>query len=96
VPNVRAKGQKLISVPMKLTFIEQMDGALNRLGCSTRSELIRKAVWEKMKRMGMAVPEAEALAPGRTGKGQVGMVRYAMENAPAAQWNERGKEFGKK
>ena len=51
--NQRAIGQKLISVPMKEKFIEEIDKALEKIGYSDRSSFIRDAVAEKLRAAGV-------------------------------------------
>jgi Arc/MetJ-type ribon-helix-helix transcriptional regulator len=69
MPNQRALGQKLISVPMKERFIEEIDQALEQMGYSDRSSFIRDAIAEKLHSEGIQLPVDLPLAPSRAGKG---------------------------
>jgi hypothetical protein len=69
VPNQRAPGQKLISVPMFESFIKAIDRALRPLGYSDRSSFIRDAISEKLAADGIKIPVDLSTAPGRSGKG---------------------------
>jgi len=80
--NQRAIGQKLISVPMKEKFIEEIDKALEKIGYSDRSSFIRDAVSEKLRAAGVNLATELRLAPSRTGKG--GRPRHAAQVAAAA------------
>jgi hypothetical protein len=68
MPNQRAPGQKLVTVPMKEEFIAAIDSYVLDQG-TTKAALIRDAVYEKITRMGLPVPKNVSYAPGRTGKG---------------------------
>jgi Arc/MetJ-type ribon-helix-helix transcriptional regulator len=97
MPNQRALGQKLISVPMKERFIEEIDQALEKMGYSDRSSFIRDAVAEKLRSEGFELPIDLPLAPSRAGKGgrptqAAYAARRAAQAAPAAPQRKSRKE----
>jgi metal-responsive CopG/Arc/MetJ family transcriptional regulator len=49
VPNVRAKGQTLISFPIDEEFLAKLDAAR---GHKTRSQFIREAIYKECHRLG--------------------------------------------
>ncbi len=67
--NLRASGQKLISLAVSENFLERVDAALPRAGYGDRSQFIRDAVLEKLQRAGIELPLELAAAPSRKGKG---------------------------
>jgi len=69
MPNQRAAGQKQVIVVMKGDFLRLIDENLEAMGFSDRSQFIRKAVLERLRREGYAVAEDLATAPSRAGKG---------------------------
>ena len=62
MPNVRSKGQKAFSFWADEKLIRDVD---LRRGHKDRSQFIREAIAEKLKRMGIAVPEKLVYAPPR-------------------------------
>ena len=69
--NVRASGQKMVTVWMKQSDIELMDASLRTLGYSERARLIRDAVKEKMQREGINIAEWDGLPTQRAGVAKV-------------------------
>lgn len=69
MPGQRAKGQKLIPIPMSEKFRAALDKAIQREGFENRSAFIRKAVEEKLNQLGYPVPKEDTVAPSRQGKG---------------------------
>ena len=63
------RSQVLVPVPMSQRFIDELKGALARLGYSNRSDFIRDAILEKLKNEGEPIHPSMAAAPARTGKG---------------------------
>jgi hypothetical protein len=74
VPNKRAKGQKLVGIPMDIEFIKEMDACAKAKGYSDRSKFVREAVYEKMEDLGCHIVRQVSEAPPRFGKG--GAVNY--------------------
>jgi hypothetical protein len=66
VPNQRAKGQKLIAVPLEETFLEELDRAR---GGASRSAFVREAIYRLLRERGVDLPPSIKDAPDRTGKG---------------------------
>ena len=66
---MRADGQKAVIVMMKDEFLDRIDKAMESMGYSDRSTLIRDAVFELLKQHGVEVKLEEKTAPGRKGKG---------------------------
>ena len=69
MPNQRAEGQKLLTVPASGDFIKQIDDNLAGIGYSNRSQFIRDTILEKMTLAGISIPKEISLAPDRAGKG---------------------------
>lgn len=69
MPNVRAKNQTLIAIPMRIEFLNTIDESLQKIGFEDRSKFIRSAIMEHLKREGISVPKEWMLAPSRKGKG---------------------------
>lgn len=65
VPGQRAKGQKLVPIPMSEEFIADIDRASRAEGYDDRSKFIRQAVREKLESLGYDVPIERTMAPGR-------------------------------
>jgi hypothetical protein len=66
MPGVRSKGQIMIGCWCETAFVEKIDRAR---GWRTRSHFCRDAIAEKLRTMGIKVPEQEVAAPDRAGKG---------------------------
>jgi hypothetical protein len=94
--NIRAPGQKLISVPMNEKFIAQIDAALPVVGYSDRSSFIRDAILEKLRSAGIEISTALSLAPSRTGKGGRPPKPYPPNDSPSAELKEQPPEWGAK
>jgi len=65
MPNKRAAGQKLLTLPASAEFIRGIDENLAACGYSNRSQFIRDAIIEKLNRGGSRVPKSLSLAPAR-------------------------------
>jgi hypothetical protein len=91
VPNQRAKGQKLLPIAVDEKFIEELDAGLARAGYRNRSQFIRDAIIEKLKRAGILMPKELALPPHRTGKGAdvSPKVHYPAHKPLGYELNER-------
>jgi hypothetical protein len=66
---VARDGQKQIGLFLKVEFLEEIDGALPRLGYTDRSAFIRDAVYRELKRAGIVIAPVLKEAPSRVGKG---------------------------
>lgn len=66
MPDQRAAGQSLVGCHVSSEFLDEIDRA--RRGKS-RSDFLREALYDQLKRMGYTLPEALKFAPDRTGKG---------------------------
>lgn len=69
MPNQRADGQILINVPMKESFVVKIKEGVVKSALGDRSKFIRRAIVEKLERLGIAVPPEIWSAPSREGKG---------------------------
>ena len=74
MPNQRAAGQKLLTVPCDEKFIALIDDNLAACHYSNRSQFVRDAIKEKLEHYGIKVPGELALSPDRKGKG--GPTKY--------------------
>ncbi|HXI73471.1 MAG TPA: ribbon-helix-helix domain-containing protein [Verrucomicrobiae bacterium] len=70
MPNQRAKGQKLLTLPVSEDFIRDIDVNLPSMGYSNRSQFIRDAIIEKLVKAGITIPKGLALPPTRVSSGQ--------------------------
>jgi len=64
--NQRAKNQQLLPFTVKREFLSQLDSALQQINVANRSQFIRDAILEKLKREGIHIPPNLASAPPRT------------------------------
>ena len=64
----RSPGQKLINIPMGEEFIRVINEAVVKFNYADRAKLIREAIAEKLKRLGMDVPSHSLAIPTRIGK----------------------------
>lgn len=62
-------------------FVEKIDRAR---GTHTRSQFCREAIAEKLRTLGIAVPEHEATSPDRVGKGGPRRMIYRVTRHQAA------------
>jgi hypothetical protein len=90
MPNQRAAGQKLLTVPCDEAFIKFIDENLDRTGYSNRSQFVRDAIAEKLESLGIQVPGGASNAPSRIGKG--GPVKYPEHKPGFFIMNEGGKK----
>ena len=67
MPNQRADGQKLLTVPASEEFIHEVDANIEQAGYRNRSQFIRDAIVEKLERAGVHISKNIALAPSRLG-----------------------------
>jgi len=81
MPGVRSKGQTMIGCWCDETFVEKIDRAR---GPRTRSQFCREAIAEKLRALGISVPEHEANSPDRAGKGGPRRILYRVSRHPAA------------
>jgi hypothetical protein len=65
MPNVRGANQTLISCPMDADLLSEIDG---KRGRKSRSQFIREALAEKLKSLGIAVPDSLIYPPDRVSK----------------------------
>lgn len=62
---LNTKTHELINVPLSRAFAAELATVLPRLGYSNRSDFIRQAIIEKLRRDGIDVPASYAAAPSR-------------------------------
>lgn len=92
VPNQRAPGQKLLPIAVDEKFLRELDAGLAQAGYRNRSQFIRDAIVEKLKRAGVSLPAELAMAPNRFGKtGGAAPVkfRYPSHKPSGFELNER-------
>jgi hypothetical protein len=90
VPNQRAPGQKLLPIAVDEKFLRELDAGLAQAGYRNRSQFIRDAVIEKLRRAGVSLPKELALPPHRTGKtGDASKFRYPIHKSSGYELNER-------
>jgi Arc/MetJ-type ribon-helix-helix transcriptional regulator len=71
MPNKRAPGQKLLTLPAGEDFIRTIDKNLKSSGYSNRSQFIRDAIIEKLQRIGVPVDPSLAYSPDRVNSAKV-------------------------
>jgi hypothetical protein len=90
VPNKRAPGQKLLPIAVDEKFLRELDAGLAQAGYRNRSQFIRDAIVEKLKRAGVSLPKELAMPPHRTGKAtDVPKFRYPAHKPSGFELNER-------
>ena len=90
MPNQRAPGQKLLTLPCKKEFIQALDDNLERCKYSNRSQFIRDAIVEKLEECDVKIPHGLALSPPRpTGTGQTASKGTDPEPTPAGEPAEK-------
>lgn len=62
-------GQRLLTVAASPDFIGELDAALSRIDYGNRDELVRDAIYEKLKKNKTALHPGLARTPSRKGKG---------------------------
>src|SRR5664280_3060877 len=86
MPGVRSEGQTMIGCWCHKALVDKIDRARR---ARTRSEFCRGAIAEKLRAMGLDVPESEAASPDRTGKGGPRRMVYPIA-WQAVEFNEPG------
>lgn len=91
VPNQRAAGQKLLPIAVDEQFLRELDAGLTRAGYRNRSQFIRDAIIEKLKRAGVSLPPELALPPHRIRKAgkPPAAFRYPAHKPSGYELNER-------
>ncbi|HTB86009.1 MAG TPA: ribbon-helix-helix domain-containing protein [Candidatus Sulfotelmatobacter sp.] len=87
MPNQRAVGQKLLTVPCDEKFIAMIDDNLGVCRYSNRSQFVRDAIKEKLEGYGITVPAELTLSPDRKGKG--GPTKYPEHRPSYFVMNEK-------
>ena len=64
----RGKDQRLLNLWMKEQFIREIDAAVEVSGAAGRSQFIRDAIAEKMRSIGVDVPDSLKGSPSRAPK----------------------------
>jgi hypothetical protein len=75
MPGARSEGQIMIGCWCEAALVEKIDCAR---GSRTRSQFCREAIAEKLRALGMQVPERETASPDRAGKGGRRRTIYPM------------------
>ena len=91
VPNQRAPGQKLMPIPVDEQFLRELDAGLSRAGYQNRSQFVRDAIVEKLKRAGVSIPKELAMAPNRFSKTAPApaKIQYPVHKPSGYELNER-------
>jgi len=93
MPNQRAPGQVLMPIPVDTKFLRELDSGMQRAGYKNRSQFVRDAVVEKLKRAGVTIPKELAMPPGRVGKNRPDTkVRYPIHQPSGYELNERAEK----
>lgn len=91
VPNQRAPGQKLMPIPVDEQFLKELDAGMARAGYRNRSQFVRDAIIEKLKRAGISLPPELAMPPLRAGKNAPAKIIYPAHKPSGHELNERKK-----
>jgi len=83
MPNKRASGQSLVGCHVDESFLREIDEAR---GGKSRSDFLREALFELLKKQGHELPDRLKYGPDRTGKG--GRPRAAVPPIETAMLNE--------
>jgi len=91
MPNQRAPGQVLMPIPVDTKFLKELDSGMQRAGYKNRSQFVRDAVVEKLKRAGVTIPKELAMPPDRVGRMRAAeaKVRYPVHQPSGYELNER-------
>ncbi len=95
MPNVRAKGQMLISFPLDEAFLAQMDAAR---GHKSRSQFIREAIFREIHALGIKVNPKIVFPPDRAkivqivGNNNRNVTQRAAEEPPKYRTKKKGKK----
>jgi hypothetical protein len=90
MPNQRGPGQKLMPVPVDDKFLRELHTGMKRAGYRNRSQFVRDAIVEKLKRAGFSVPKNLAVPRGRTAKAESSpKIRYPAHQPSGYELNER-------
>lgn len=63
--NKRGADQKMLMFPAKVAFIDGLDKSLPQCGYSNRSQFMRDAIAEKLRKNGINVPQEIVMPGGR-------------------------------
>lgn len=75
------ENQKLVGCYLTPDFLAEIDKARGEQG---RSQFLRDSLYDKLKKMGFAVPRIRVVAPDRAGKGGRTVYRQRPETTSAA------------
>lgn len=90
MPNQRGPGQKLMPVPVDNQFLRELHSGMKRAGYHNRSQFVRDAIVEKLKRAGFSIPKDLAVPRSRGGKMEsTPKVRYPAHQPSGYELNER-------
>jgi len=94
VPNQRAPGQKLMPIPVDEQFLRKLDAGMVHAGYQNRSQFVRDAIVEKLKRAGISIPKRLAVPPPRfrkDGEAAPAKIRYPSHQPAGYELNEAKK-----
>ena len=90
VPNQRAPGQKLMPIPVDEQFLRELDTGMGRAGYQNRSQFVRDAIVEKLKRSGVTIAKELAMPPVRHRSGpSTAKIQYPVHKPSGYELNER-------
>lgn len=87
MPNQRSPGQKLLNLPVNEEFLSGLDAGVVQSGAASRAAFVREAIAEKLKSLGLKLPDGLTQAPLRLGKGGRPPSKYP-EHSPAMSAHE--------
>jgi hypothetical protein len=95
MPNQRAPGQVLMPIPVDTKFLKELDSGMQRAGYKNRSQFVRDAVVEKLKKAGVTIPRELSMPPGRVGRLRAAAeakIRYPAHQPSGYELNERAEK----
>lgn len=79
-------------IPVDEQFLRELDAGLGRAGYQNRSQFVRDAIVEKLKRAGVIIPKELAMAPNRLkAASPPAKVHYPVHKPAGYELNERKK-----
>lgn len=78
-------------VPVDEQFLKELHAGMGRAGYRNRSQFVRDAIVEKLKRAGVTIPRELSVPPTRVGKllGSSAKVHYPSHQPSGYELNER-------
>ena len=76
-------------VPVDEQFLKELDAGMRHAGYHNRSQFVRDAIVEKLKRAGISMSSELAMPPQRAGKSIPAKIHYPAHKPSGYELNER-------